>query len=185
MKRLLDPLTLLLVVCMTALAIWGWFQLPDRIPTHIALDGTPDAWSDRNAAFWFAIPGIAIAVTLFMAFLRSFLPRHPRWVNLQPRTRLSDLPEAARPPITDALADFLALTQLEILLIFGLIQVATLRTAMGHESQAIMIGVLVLAILTTPTLLAVLLLRLRPAFQRGKELARRAAQEDAVDKRSW
>lgn len=56
---------------------------------------------------------------------------------------------------------------------FGLIHLATLKAAMGEPSQGIL--VLVLAALTSPILLVVFFLRLQPALNRGKELARRAA----------
>lgn len=174
MKRFFDGVNLLLVLGMVGLAVWAWPQLPDRIPTHFGLDGHPDAWTDRSLWSWFALPGIAVAFTALMGLFRLLLPSHPGWVNLPDRTRLSDLPEVARVPVLEMFSGFLSLVQTELLLIFGLIHLGTYRTAMGGESQGIMISVLILAILASPFLMVVFFLRLQTALARGKELARRA-----------
>ena len=174
MKRFFDGVTLLLVMGILGLAVWAWPFLPDQIPTHFGIDGQADAWSDRSWASWFSLPGVALLTVVFFGFFRALIPRRPGWVNLPDRTKLSELPEVARAPVFEMFSGFLALVQTELLLIFGLIQFATYRTAMGGESQGIMITVLILAILMSPILMVVFFLRLQPALERGKELARRA-----------
>jgi uncharacterized membrane protein len=95
-------------------------------------------------------------------------------VNLPDRTKLSELPEVAREPVLEMLSGFLAMVQAEMLVIFGLIQLASYRAAMGEPSQGTMILVLILAVAMSPVLLVVFFLRLQPALERGKEAARRA-----------
>lgn len=174
MKRFIDALNILLLLTLVGFALWAWPHLPDRIPTHFGIGGDPDRWADRSWASWFAIPGLAVGLTLLMAAVRVLIRTHPRWVNLPDRRRLSDLPPAARGPVLDVVSTLLALVQTELLVIFGLILAATYRTSMGIQSRGIMITVLLLAILTSPVLLVVFFLGLQRATERGKELVRRA-----------
>ncbi|MFH1763608.1 MAG: hypothetical protein ABIF09_05380 [Gemmatimonadota bacterium] len=51
----------------------------------------------------------------------------------------------------------------------------TYRTAIGQESQGIMILVLLIAIMASPFLMVVFFLRLQSAMDRGKKLAARVA----------
>lgn len=174
MKRFFDGVNLLLILGMMGFALWAWPHLPDRIPVHFGADGRPDGWADRSLTSWFALPSLAILLTLLMGAFRPLMRRYPRLVNLPDRRHLSELPEVARGPVLEMVSGFLALVQTEVLVIFGLLQIAIYRTAMGEESRGIMFSVLILAIVTSPLFLVVFFLRFQPALERGKELARRA-----------
>jgi uncharacterized membrane protein len=173
-KRFVDGLNSVMVLGMVGFAVWAWPRLPHKIPVHFGIDGQPNGWTERSLVSWFALPGVAILLTLLMGLFRVLMKRYPRLVNLPDRRRLSELPTAARGPVLEMLSGFLAVVQTELLVIFGLIQIATFKSAMGEQSLGIMITVLILAILTSPLLLVVFFLRLQPALDRGKELARRA-----------
>jgi uncharacterized membrane protein len=174
LKRFFDGLSLLLLLAMVGFAVWAWPRLPDRIPVHFGIDGRPDGWADRSLASWFLLPGIAILLTALMGAFRVLMGRYPRMVNLPDRTRLADLPEAARRPVLETFSGFLALVETELLVMFGLIQLASYKAALGEPSQGTMILVLILAVVLSPFLLVVFFLRLQPALERGKEEARRA-----------
>ena len=174
MKRFFDGVNLVLLLGLVVFALWAWPRLPSRIPTHYGFDGLADAWSTRGLGSWFGLPSVALLTYGLVGFFRVALPRRPHWVNLPDKTRLSDLPEVAQRPVAEMLSGFLALVQTELLAIFGLIQAATYKTALGGDSQGIMISVLVLAVLSSPILMVVFFLRLQPAIDRGRELARRA-----------
>jgi CubicO group peptidase (beta-lactamase class C family) len=172
-KRFFDGLNILLILAMLGFAFWAWPRLPGRVPVHFGIDGRPDSWTEKGTSSWFALPGVAVLLTLLMGAFRVLMRRYPHLVNLPDQSHLTDLPEAARGPVLEMLSGFLALVQTELLVIFGLIQIASFRSAMGEPSQGIMITVLILAVLTSPILLVVFFLRLQPALDRGKELARR------------
>ena len=179
MRRFFDGINLLLVLAIVGFALWAWPQLPRQIPTHFGVNGQPDAWSERGWASWFSLPAVALVLVAFIGFFRAMIPRRPGWVNLPDRTKLSALPEVARAPVVEMFSGFLALVQTELLVIFGLIQLATFRTAMGGSGQGLMITVLILAILMSPMLMVVFFLRLQPALDRGAALARRAGAGSA------
>jgi hypothetical protein len=105
------------------------------------------------------------------------MPRKPGWVNLPDKTNLAKLPPIAREPIIEMVSGFLSLIQTEILVIFALIQLSTYRSAMGFESQGLMILVLLISILASPFLMIVFFLRLQGAQDRSKELAAEIEKE--------
>ena len=173
MRRFFDGTNVLLILAIGGGALWAWPHLPSQIPTHFGMDGRPDAWSARTLESWFMVPGIALLMTAGQGFLRTMIRRKPGWVNLPGTVGLEDLPEKAREPVLELLSGFLALVQTEVLVIFGLIQWATYRTAMGQESQGIMVGVLILAVTASPFLMVVLFSQLPGAMERAKRLAAR------------
>ena len=177
MRRLFDTLNRALATGLVAAAVWAWPRLPAQIPTHFGLDGQPDAWGAKTLGSWFLAPAMALLLVALIGWFRWMLPRRPGWVNLPDKTRLSELPEAARTPVVEMLSGFLSLVQVEILVIFCLIQLSTFRGALGQESQGIMILVLLIAILASPFLLVVFFLSLQKAMDRGKKLA---AEEGGV-----
>ena len=171
MRRFFDILNTALAAGLAAATLWAWPRLPARIPTHFGLDGQADAWGARTPGSWFMAPAMGLLLYAMMGWFRWMLPRRPGWVNLPDKTRLTDLPEAARAPVVEMLSGFLALVQGETLVIFCLIQLSTYRGAMGQESQGIMILVLLIAILASPFLMVVFFLSLQKALDRGKKLA--------------
>jgi hypothetical protein len=66
------------------------------------------------------------------------------------------------------------MVQTEILVIFALIEWASFRSAMGADTQAIMILVLILAVMTSPFMIIAFFLRFQGAMNRGMEAVRRA-----------
>lgn len=174
MKRLFDALNWALGALMVGFAIWAWSHLPDQVPTHFSISGHPDAWSQKTLYSWFSLPVVGIGLVTFLGFFRTFIPSHPRWVNLPDGHCLAELPEACQRQVLEMLSGFLALVQTEILVIFGLIHWASFRSAMGMHSQAIMILVLFLAVLTSPFLVIVFFLRFQGAMDRGMQASRRA-----------
>ena len=174
MKRFFDSLNWVLVILMVAFAVWAWPQLPEKIPTHFGIRGTPDAWSEKTLLRWFTVPAVGIGLTGLLWLVRFILPHRPKWVNLPDRRCLTELPEECQKQVIKMLAGFLAMVQTELLVIFGLIEWASYRSALGYSSQATKILVLFLAVLTSPFLVIVFFLRFQGAMSRGMEAARRA-----------
>ena len=160
-----------LILGLMGLTIWAWPHLPEEIPTHFGMDGAADAWEPKAMGSWFEVPGICLLIVLGIEWFRRMIPRKPNWVNLPDRTRLADLPKVAREPVEKMFSGFLAIIQTEILVIFGLIQLSTYRTATGEESQGLMILVLIIAIMASPFLMVVFFLGLQKAMDKGKKAA--------------
>lgn len=173
MKQLFDTVNWILMLAMIAFAIWAWPRLPEEIPTHFGLNGHPDAWSAKTLRSWFVLPAMGIGLTALMGAIRVFLPSRPQWVNLPDRRCLSELPKACQKQVLEMLGGFLAMVQTELLVIFSLIEWASYRSALGFDTQAIMVLVLILAVMTSPFLVIVFFLRFQSAMDKGMEAARR------------
>ena len=145
-------------------AIWAWPRLPERVPLHFGLDGLPDAWGSRSLWAWFGLPVLATVMSGMMLALTAYMRRHPRLVNLPGGGRLDELPPDRREPIFRVMDAMLCFVNCEVLVILGLIQWASWRAAAGLPMQGLMLAVLLLALLSSPILMAVFFTRLQAAM---------------------
>jgi uncharacterized membrane protein len=68
-ERLLNALTLLLLVGQVALIIGNYAQLPETIPVHFGLGGKPDRWGGRGQLF--IVPGLATFIFFIFWAIRQ------------------------------------------------------------------------------------------------------------------
>ncbi len=162
-RRGLDLLNASLLVAIVGFAAWAWPRLPAEIPVHFGFDGRADRWEPRTVMAWFAIPAIAVIVHLGLLWMRSLTTARPEWLNLPGGTRLDDHPPSVRAAILEHIRAFLAVVMLELLVIFGLIQVGSYATAMGGDGQSAIVAVLAVALLSGPVLLVLFFI----GFQRA------------------
>lgn len=160
-RAVLKVVNVALLAVLVGGALWAWPGLPERIPLHFGIDGTPDRWGGRSAAAWFAVPAIAVGMWALLQGSTAWLSRRPEWVNLPGGRRLSDLPPSARPRVLEATGRMMELVATETLVILGLVQLAMWRAAHGLPSQGLVLLVLAVALLSTPVLLAVWLIPLQ------------------------
>lgn len=80
-KRLILTTIICLLPIPAGLALHD--RLPERVPTHFGLDGTPNGWSSRAFAV-FALPCLLAALNLF---LHICLERDPRRANMSAALR--------------------------------------------------------------------------------------------------
>lgn len=74
MRKTWDGVALLTVAAACA-ASWSVLdRLPDPLPTHFALDGTPNGWMPRAYGAWF-IPALSLVLWAFLRFLPLLLPK--------------------------------------------------------------------------------------------------------------
>ena len=131
----------------------AWPHLPARIPIHFGIHGRADHWVETTPLAWFALPLLALAMVLVNAWLARLLPRRPDLFNHPDKQRFLALPTPYRAPVIHRMQAFLHWVSVQLVLLFGLIQVAVYRTAHGAESGTFMVVVLVLGIAVLPMLL--------------------------------
>lgn len=68
-----DGVSLLALACASMMTIAVFDRLPDPIPTHFDLHGTPNGWMPRAVGAWFA-PVFGLAIYLFVRFAPRVLP---------------------------------------------------------------------------------------------------------------
>src|SRR5690606_39344895 len=96
-------LNVLLLAAFLAMSAWLWPSLPEPIPVHFGLDGTPDRWGSR--ATWWLLPGLAVFLTVFLGALGRWSTSRPHLVNLPGKERLLALPPERRRPVLTRVAD--------------------------------------------------------------------------------
>lgn len=147
-------------------AVYG--TLPDRIPTHLGLDGRPDAWADRSVARWFLLPGFGAAMVLLFEVLSRLIVRRPDLVNIPDKDRLLRLPSRFQRPVLDQVVNLLDLTAVGVVALFALIQWHFTRIAAG--TQVAMLP----AIIVLPSMLTVGLLLMLTRVSGALETAERS-----------
>jgi uncharacterized membrane protein len=167
MRRWIDALNTLLATAVVAHAAWAWPQLPSEIPAHFGLDGQPDRWTTTTASSWFWMPSVAIALAVLLWVLREWAVRRPGSLNLPGGKKLEDYDAPTRSGIVEHIKLMLAIVSTELLVIFGLIQFGSFRTAMGGRGENSILAVLAIAMLSSPVLLIVFFL----GFQRATRVA--------------
>ncbi|MEI7657699.1 MAG: DUF1648 domain-containing protein [Phycisphaerae bacterium] len=98
-------------------ALWwraaAWYpRLPDRIPIHFDMSGTPDGWAAKSAATWFLLPGLATLLTLALMgaglVMIPALARHkPQLINIPSKERFLALDADARAAAIAPLGTFM------------------------------------------------------------------------------
>jgi len=78
-RRWIGPMVIALMVAF-ALAVYG--RLPEQIPTHFDLSGTPDDWTDRVPGA-FLMPALAAGVYLLLFALRRIDPRRAHYQRFE------------------------------------------------------------------------------------------------------
>jgi uncharacterized membrane protein len=106
------------------LLVWiNWSRLPERIPTHYGLTGSPDAWGAKSSVL--LLPAIAFALDGLLTVL-SFFPQifnYPVPVT-----------DANRPRLQAATLSLLGWLKVEIVGLFAYLTWNTIHVAMGLSS---------------------------------------------------
>lgn len=75
MKRILKEMILLIIVTLPFVYLYSiWNVLPQQIPTHFGLDGTPNDWSDKSS-LPYLIGGMGYGIYLLMLLIPYFDPK--------------------------------------------------------------------------------------------------------------
>ena len=140
LETLLEALTVLGLIAVIAITVWGYFVLPAIIPTHYGLSGTPNAYGGKASLL--AMPIITICLTVLL----TFLTRYPHRYNYPwPIT-------AENAPRQYALARLLMRAiALEIVWMFCVLQWLLIRAAQSSSASSILLIVpaIVLVLLVT------------------------------------
>lgn len=142
---------LVLLAALLVVSAWLWPSLPEALPQHFGLDGTPDRWGGRSTWWW--MPVLALVMTGFFAVIARWAMRNPGRVNMPGKDRLLALPPERQRPVLVRTADLLWFTNALTLLLFGVIQWSIYHTAITGPSQGLSVAVLLLAVGMGPMIL--------------------------------
>ncbi len=135
MKKIFDLANATLLF-LTALFVYSWYpKLPERMPSHFNLAGSPDRWSGKEV--FLVSAAIPFILTLVFYILIRFMPRlasNPRRLNIPHKDEFLKLPAEKQMVYWALLQEFFAGLIAAINLLFYLIVRGTARVAAGQAS---------------------------------------------------
>lgn len=120
-----------ILLCWIILAVIGYGQLPDRIPTHFDASGTPDGFMQRSYVSWFLLPLVALISALTIFLTTVWAERNPRLWNVPNKARFLALSPEQQRPLIDTLNTLLSTVSLSTVLFLAALHYDTWRVARG------------------------------------------------------
>jgi uncharacterized membrane protein len=173
--HIIRTLNLALVLASFVFAAATYGALPETIPMHIDLGGTPSNISERSLLGWFALPLINLASLALLMWLGAMLPTHPGWFNFPEKEKLLALPREYQAPAIREMRLMLDVTLFGMLMTLLMVQALLWRTAMGREPGLLAVAPF-LGVLMTPVILVFV--------SRVNEATEREARRWAADRGS-
>ncbi len=146
--RFFAALPILGLLGLWSLAATLWPTLPERVPMHFDLHGTPDHYVQRSVVSWFLLPALCTGSTaLFAWVLPPWIYRLARansaLLNVPDRARFRALPTEGRVRALAPTMTMLRVLAIELTGLFGYILYATHAVATGAASQLSILPLLV------------------------------------------
>jgi uncharacterized membrane protein len=113
-------------------------QLPERVPTHFGVGGTPDAFGSRMSVW--VLPAIAVVMVLVFRVLSNYPHHFNLPVKITPENAEIEYRKAIR---------LMQMMSISLILVFLILTIQTSRVALGHASG---LGMAILAVLLLPAL---------------------------------
>lgn len=146
------------LVVLWSLALWLWPSLPERLPMHFDLQGTPDRYEQRSPTAWFLLPGLATVLAGAFAWLLPpwllRLARHnSHLLKVPDRNRFRALPTEGRVRALAPTVAMLRLLAAEITLLFAYVLLGTHAVATGAASRLSSLPILLATVAIAATAL--------------------------------
>lgn len=170
--RVVHGLNAVLLVALVGGSLLAWPGLPGEIPIHFGSSGEPDRWADTTLLSWFGLPVLAAALSLVLYLTALIVPTRPEWINMPDKKRFLALPEGARGPVYRRVQTILHLAVTDLLLVFGLLQLAVYREALGSLGSGYIVAVLVVAVGSAPLIAVYAIVGLQQALDEAWRRAR-------------
>lgn len=117
---ILEGLSILGLLAMTALLAYYWTALPPVVPTHFGITGMPDAWGSK----WLELLPLALGTVLYGGL--TIMGRYPHLFNYPWPITQENAPQQYRLARTLVTA-----LKTEIMWLFAFVEWGTIRTAPG------------------------------------------------------
>ncbi|MEL6614905.1 MAG: DUF1648 domain-containing protein [Bacteroidota bacterium] len=126
-----------LALATLAWAVWAYAALPERIPLHFGIDGTPDRWGDRSLAGWLLLPLVGIGMAALMDGVGQWALRNPekQTINLPQSDAIMALPVERRLPVLRRAIAMTNAVAVLLLVAFAILQIGDYAAALGAPSQ--------------------------------------------------
>lgn len=135
--------------------------LPERIPMHFGLDGTPDRWADRSWIAWMALPLITLFVAVVTYGSAWFIGRRPGSMNLPDRKRYDALPIESKVLVVNVVQRFVCWLTAVINGVMAASQYGAWKVASGQSETlpSWSLALVILLIVSSPVTTVYIILR--------------------------
>lgn len=165
---------LVVTVLFVGAIVWAYAALPDRIPVHFDLDGTPDRWEETSAGWWFGPSALLLALGWATSLAGPWLMRPTTLtsplISFPGKETYLALPADEQARLRPSLLDFVDLVSLSTVLVAALLQLMIWQGATRPGESPIP-----WAVLGGPfgmVLVGVVLLRLEDTIKQAARTAR-------------
>jgi uncharacterized membrane protein len=121
-------LTGIILLMLWVISINAYSSLPSRIPVHFDWKGAPNRWAEKTPFQFFALPGFATLLSVFMLIISRF----PRLYNFPQKEEVNGWPIEKRQPVYAMLNKMMYWIGLLIAGMFLFIQIEIIQ---GAKSQ--------------------------------------------------
>lgn len=136
----------LLIIASVAISIYGWYALPNTIPTHFNFSGQPDAWGDKSVFTIFFVPTLQIILTALFVFLYF----KPQFTNMPTTLFVVSLPEKQKKRSLELIRNVTVITSIWINTLFTFLALMIIHGSqeqqLGYEKWTLVSLVTVLLI---------------------------------------
>ena len=133
--------------------MWAYPRLPERIPVHFGLSGTPDRWAETGFGSWFGPVVLTVVMVLFLEALASWVERRPHGISTPDPRRFAALPEEARKEVAAEGGTVVRWVNVLVVVLFGAVQWSVWAAARSGEGNvATLVLVLLAAMIVAPVL---------------------------------
>jgi uncharacterized membrane protein len=135
MRKIYDILNAGFLAFITYMVLSRYSALPDRVPVHFGISGSPDRWGSKSELFILVALVWGLTVLLY-AFILSVprLGRKPQLLNIPDKGEFLKLSPERQAPFWELLQEFMAGMAVSVNLIFYLIIQGTLRVIDGSTA---------------------------------------------------
>ena len=125
-------------------------DMPAEIPQRFNAAGDVTKSMPKSLLNWMMVPGIALLTMAGLSWLSALLPKKPELFNFPEKERFLKIPEAYRGPVIERMRETLDVTNVFVVLVFGIVQVMLWRAGLGNAPGGLSVGLSVATILFTP-----------------------------------
>ena len=131
-KTTTDAVNYLILALMIGGSVFVYGNLPERIPIHYGIDGTPDRFAGTSWLSWMLLPGLAVLLTAMMYGIGRLLYRWPDQLNTPHQKAYRALPPEAKRVVIADQEQMLAIVTLGMNVMFAVLQYRGYLTATGQ-----------------------------------------------------
>lgn len=131
-----------LIAITLIITVYGWYVLPDIVPTHFGFSGQPDAWGHKSLFNIFFAPALQILITSLFVFLYF----KPQYTNLPTTMFIMTLPEKQKEKSIELIRNVTVMTVLWINILFAYVALMIIEGAYSNDLGYAGWGLLILII---------------------------------------